>query len=733
VSDTNGAADTLAPTLSWLLPQYVADLRKSGLSDEQITLCGFTSYQTADTVQKVLRWKRYKGELGPCLVIPFNDVEGKPTGFTRLKPDKPRIKDGKPVKYESPKGSTNAPYFPPWTRTVLHDVAVSLTIVEGEKKAAKGDQEHIPCIGLVGVDGWSRRRAKDENGQPRGERELIAGLAAVAWKGRLVYICFDSDAVSNRNVRRAEWALAQVLARHGAIVLVVRLPEGEPAKVGLDDYLVAHGPDAFRELLAAAKPAEPPVGVAPIEAADDPHRLARLFVKERCEHADGLTLRFWREEWHRWDGTRYRVIPDVELNAELTASVKAEMDRLNLLAQLLAAAKGEKPPAARKVTRGLVGNAQAALASLAVLPGVVEQPAWLTNATGERRNLVALTNGLLDLDALFAGQTSVLLPHSPRWFSAACLPYSFDADALCPRWQAFLQRNLKDDSERIALLQEWFGLCLVRDTDRQKFLLMEGEGANGKSVVCAAMEATLGSDNCSHVPLEMFGERFQLTVTLGKLANIATEVGELDKAAEGYLKSFTSGEVMQFDRKFKPPVNAPATARLVLATNNRPRFSDRSGGLWRRMILVPFRVVIAEDDPTRVFGMDKTEWWQTSGELPGILNWALAGLDRLRRRNRFTESEVCDEALAEYRTENNPARMFLLDTCREYGEGLTACDRLYQAYRTWCLANGYSPLADRAFGKEVRRVFPKVARRGIGSRGCRTYTYCGIASDQMGH
>ena len=213
MSDVNGAA--LPPTLSYLLPQHLTDLRKSGLSDDQIVLCGFTSYETADAVQKVLRWKRYKGELGPCLVIPFNDVEGKPTGYTRLKPDKPRKskEDGKPIKYESPKGSTNAPYLPPWTRTVLQDVAVSLTIVEGEKKAAKADQERIPCIGLVGVWGWQKKRPKGQDGQPQGERELIAGLAGIPWKGRVVYITFDSDAVRNLQVRKAEWALAEVLAR----------------------------------------------------------------------------------------------------------------------------------------------------------------------------------------------------------------------------------------------------------------------------------------------------------------------------------------------------------------------------------------------------------------------------------------------------------------------------------------------------------------------------------------
>src|SRR5262249_33859732 len=146
------------------------------------------------------------------------------------------------------------------------------------------------------------------------------------------------------------------------MVRVVRLPQGDPgpdgkpSKVGLDDYLVAHGTEAFRALLAAAvEPTPPEKRLTPNEAADDPHRLARLFILESCQHTDGLTVRFWREEWHRWDGSVYRILPEKELRAELTASAKAEMDRINLIAQKLAE-KDKPAPQVRKVTGRLVSD-----------------------------------------------------------------------------------------------------------------------------------------------------------------------------------------------------------------------------------------------------------------------------------------------------------------------------------------------------------------------------------------
>jgi len=78
---------------------------------------------------------------------------------------------------------------------------------------------------------------------------------------------------------------------------------------------------------------------------------------------------------------------------------------------------------------------------------------------------------------------------------------------------------------------------------------LEGAGSNGKTVYLAGIEGILGFDNCSFVSLEMFGERFQINSTLGKLANICGDVGELDKVAEGHIKQFTDGNPMQFERK----------------------------------------------------------------------------------------------------------------------------------------------------------------------------------------
>lgn len=468
----------------------------------------------------------------------------------------------------------------------------------------------------------------------------------------------------------------------------------------------------------------PTVEATPIEADDDPHRLARVNLERYARYQDRATLRYWRDQWYTWKPDRgcYRLISENELKAHLTKSIKHEFDRINLAAQ--AEATKDEPKPSYKVTRSLLQNVIQATASITVVSDTVEPMTWLhADGRRERRNLIAMTNGLIDLDALMRDEPAekVIVPHSPEWFSMVRLPYEFDPTASCPKWEAFLEKNLEQDPERIKVLQEWAGYCLTPDTGFQKFLVLKGEGANGKSVYCAGLSAIVGLENCSHIPLEVFGDRFSKTATIGKLINVCADVGEMDKAAEGYLKSFTSGDVMHFDRKGISGLDCVPTAKLMLACNNMPRFMDRSTGISRRMIPIPWNVTIGDHE--RVLNMDKAAWWERSGELPGMFLWAIRGLARLLNQGRFTLSVESMEALEEYQQEMNPARAFLLEYCERSDSSAIKSSKLYEIYSVWCQRSNYRPLSEKQFGKEVKRVFPFSIRSKGGPKTSRYWKY----------
>lgn len=541
-------------------------------------------------------------------------------------------------------------------------------------------------------------------------------------RGRTVRVIHDADEPGEVGGKR--WA--EGIAAVAAEVRHVRLPFEVAKNHGKDlrDWLCeGHDLADLERLAEAVEPLPVPTastaaGVA--EEIDDPHRLAKLFL--------GATgrLRYWQDSWHRYGEGVYREVQDSEMRADLTAFIRGEFER----AFVDEKSQGADIEFVRKVTIGLVSNVRQALQGRCIIPDATESQTWLDGSRPVGKfGCLVLQNGILDLDSLFAGgdEKDTFLPHSEEFFGHNRLGYPFRLDADCPKWLQFLERNLEGDEPRIRRMQEWFGYCLTRDTGFQRFLVLEGEGANGKSVVCAALIAMLGQGNCSSVPLEMFGERFPLIATLNKLANVAAEIGEIDKAAEGVLKSFVAGDQMMFERKYREPIMARPMAKLIFATNNRPKFSDKSSGLWRRMDVFPMRVTIPSQD--RIRGMDKAEYWVESGELPGMLLWAIRGLERLREAGDFTPSTVCSAALDDYRNSGNPSRVFVQDHVRFVPSARKKVSEVYAAFAAWCRESGIKPPDAGVLGREIGRLLPAVRRtRGTGHPS----TYVGLHLYDLG-
>ena len=338
--------------------------------------------------------------------------------------------------------------------------------------------------------------------------------------------------------------------------------------------------------------------------------------------------------------------------------------------------------------------------------------------------MLAFQNGLVAVDEAL-GEVSAprLHPHSPDWFNDSVFPFAFDVMAEAPLWEGFLGQVLEGDPERIAVIQELFGYCVIPGNSHHRFFLFEGQGANGKSVALKALEAMLGRENISSVPLGLFGERFQLVSTIGKLANIAPEADSSDKPHIGMLKAFTAGDTITIDRKNLTSVQVVPTAKLVIAANSRPTFVDRSEGLWRRLVPVPFNITIPEEK------QDKKLTEKLTKELPGIFNWALKGLKRLNKHGRFTESAVVKAATEEYKLECNPVRLFLIDLGLQADaseEKFVEVSDLYGSYAQWSKANGFQALNASNFGKELRKSFPKVKRTQRTVYGRRMSVYLGV-------
>lgn len=179
------------------------------------------------------------------------DLEQKADGSTKEK-----------GKYLSPPGRASLLYFVRGTPAEwLTDEKLPIVITEGEKKTIalyrlafhNSSSPRFFPIGLAGV--WNWRGVVGRTADGRGERREVKGVITdfdrIVWRGRAVYIVFDSDVATNEKVRAARYGLTKELNRRGATVRLVDLPISDSIN-GVDDLMAARGPDFVLGLMAAA-------------------------------------------------------------------------------------------------------------------------------------------------------------------------------------------------------------------------------------------------------------------------------------------------------------------------------------------------------------------------------------------------------------------------------------------------------------------------------------------------
>ena len=132
----------------------------------------------------------------------------------------------------------------------------------------------------------------------------------------------------------------------------------------------------------------------------------------------------------------------------------------------------------------------------------------------------------------------------------------------------------------------------------EKAAILIGGGENGKSVFLDLIEKFIGSYNVSHRELQDFSDDgFAANNLQGKLANLATEIGEQEVSDATTFKKLTGRDTMDARVKYEKPVTFENYATMMFATNEMPVFGEDNHAIWRRWVYVDFPHTFDADDP----------------------------------------------------------------------------------------------------------------------------------------
>jgi putative DNA primase/helicase len=292
---------------------------------------------------------------------------------------------------------------------------------------------------------------------------------------------------------------------------------------------------------------------------------------------------------------------------------------------------------------------------------------------------VNVLNGELILDKE-AGEWR-LQPHTREHYRTTQIPVEWDPTAKAPRFIQFLQEVFEGDpdaDDKAWALLEMMGYTLMAHCRHEKFIILVGSGANGKSVLLHALERLCGRNNVAGVQPYEFANRFQRAHLHSKLANIVSELRQGKLIDDEALKGITSGELTTVERKHKDPFDLHPFSTCWFGTNHLPHTRDFSDALFRRALVVPFNRQFKPE----LNNCDPALKDKLVDELPGILRLVLNAYKRALAQG-FTMPESSIEAGKAWRLEADQVAQFVEDCCIVDSNGLERAFETYTCYGFW--------------------------------------------------
>ncbi len=507
----------------------------------------------------------------------------------------------------------------------------------------------------------------------------MAGGAKARWQktftdalaGKKVWIVPDNDPPGEAHAQKAYDAIEAV-----ANAVVVRVPGAEKSDVS--DWIKAGG--TLEQLLALAKAAEEnaekhKAAKDAIGSRREPNEIAKEIMGKHSFLSDmnGYLYEYSGRHWEKITTRRLR-----QYGQRFDAELHTNQRRRSEIADYIDTACQ------------------------------VQRIEWRRLKLTE----VPVLNGVYDVT------THELRPHRKEDYLETTIPVAWRADAACPMWTDALMKYFGDDRDclaKISALQQFFGYCLLPHARFKKALVLLGEGDTGKSQVAKLLGELVGADNRCAVSVEDMDDPRKRVPIVGKMLNMLTELSSKSVVADSGFKTLISTEEpLLFDPKHLPPFMYSPSCKHLIACNSLPSINDLTKATFNRMLVVRFNRVIPAGEQDRNFGE------KLLAELPGVLNWAIAGAaDLVEHQGEFLTIPESAQLVEEYRRTENEINAFLDEKAERDPDAYVTAAEVREKFRSWAGRN-YS---DKAIGAMMRGAgYPSVipghgdARRHVGLR-----------------
>lgn len=220
----------------------------------------------------------------------------------------------------------------------------------------------------------------------------------------------------------------------------------------------------------------------------------------------------------------------------------------------------------------------------------------ITQQDAPARRLIGFRNGVLDTS------TGIFSPHHKSYWLRTLCDVDFtppvEGETLethAPNFWRWLDRAASGNAEKRDVILAALFMVLANRYDWQLFLEVTGPGGSGKSILAEIATLLAGEDNATSADIDTLEDPRKRASLIG-FSLIRLPDQEKWSGDGAGLKAITGGDAVSVDPKYQNPYSTHIPA-VILAVNNNPmRFTDRSGGVSRRRVIIHFPEQIAPEE-----------------------------------------------------------------------------------------------------------------------------------------
>lgn len=220
---------------------------------------------------------------------------------------------------------------------------------------------------------------------------------------------------------------------------------------------------------------------------------------------------------------------------------------------------------------------------LASFDFMVAQNAQLITASAETL-LVRTPDGLMSLN-----NRGVLSPPDGEFVPNTLKPMLNNDKKEKARVFGVLVEWLNSEEDAVSLLHH-LSTALAPGWSAVKYVLLIGEGRNGKSVLLKMLLELFGRENVSTVTRQHISEQNPVVTELnGKLMNVVFDGRAEYLKDSGTEKSLVAGEIAPIRRLYEStPTMVQTNALFIEGLNREPKSTDKSSALQKRLVRFQF-------------------------------------------------------------------------------------------------------------------------------------------------